>query len=81
MYIPNARDILNSEETNVKLLVLNVSSDSSPADVIDQITQDEDLEKLVEKTIPCTLDSLTRTERDTLLAGSLINYYREKANQ
>ena len=59
----------------MKLAVLNASRDTSPEEVIARL-KESGVAAMTERTIPCTLDGLTRTERDTLKAGCLINYYK-----
>ena len=78
VFVENIGDVLRSEDgESVTLRVLDTPANADPGDLAERLTDAAQAEKLTRTTMICTLDQLTRAERDTLAAGCLINYYRE----
>ena len=81
LFIENIKDILQSDSlSEVKITVLNVPEGITAEELISCLQKPEDIERMTATTIHCTLDSLTRDERDILREGCLINYYKSKKN-
>ncbi len=74
LFIENIREILERGEETVNVQLLSGISVESEADVL--ALDPEQLKKHVTGSLLCTLDRLTKEERQILLAGSLINHYR-----
>ena len=75
LYIENILDILEGGASELNLILLNVPPETPPEQVIERLKA-SGAAAITARTITCTLDSLTREERDTLKAGCLMNYYR-----
>ena len=79
LFIENIGDILKSDLlSEVKVIVLNAEKISSHEELISRLSNPNDIEEMTASIISCTLDSLTRDERDILREGCLINYYKSK---
>lgn len=81
LYLADIGEVLDSGKSEVDLTVLNVPAESSPEEVIRQLEDTNSVSSVTERVISCTLDHLSKTERRTLAAGCLINYYREQKNK
>ena len=75
LYVEDLAGVLDSEASDVYLAVLGIPQGTPPGEVIARL-QKEGVRALTVRTISCTLDRLMRTERKTLKAGCLINYYK-----
>lgn len=79
LFVSDILECLRSGASEVRVLVLDFPSDADPHDVVALLRQPEGIAKRTRRSILCTLDTLTKTEREVLSAGCLINYYRNKA--
>ena len=76
LYLEGIRTILKEGKSSVLIKVLDPGVHMETTEDFSGLSV-EKLERHVVKIIPATLDHLTNEERKILLAGSLINHYRE----
>lgn len=77
LYLENVLDALEADGADMVLSVLRVPPEDTPEQVLARLEAAESVKALCEREIQCTLDHLSQTERDTLRAGCLINFYRQ----
>lgn len=76
LYIRDIKDILKSGKSELELMVLEDDFEvKNGAEVLG--LRASDIEKHKKRSIKVTLDKLTEEERDIIISGSLINYYRK----
>lgn len=76
IFIENILDVLKSDsDSEVKAAVLNIPAETLPEEVIRELQSST---AGIKKVISCTLDSLTKNEREILKRGCLINYYKSR---
>ncbi|ETP71685.1 aconitase A [Lachnospiraceae bacterium JC7] len=76
LYIKDIKDILKSGKSELEVYVLDEEFEiKNESELIG--LRASDIEKHKQRSIKATIDKLTEEERDIILSGSLINYYRK----